>query len=188
METDIAVVILLVGVIIVLAILFRFLFRQLAIPAFIGFSVAIGVFFAGLIFSTDPESVKIDASFEAVHDFFVPFFFVSIGMAADPAAFAGIGWPLFLLLAAAVLGKLLGAGIPAALTLGFPAGVMIGISMITCAEIALIIMQRGLSLGNLAVTPELFTWVVAISATTALVMPLVLRRLLAEHTFKWEMT
>lgn len=54
-----------------------------AIAGLLGFSEAIGAFFAGLVFSRDPEAVKIDASFDILYDLFVPFFFISIGLAID---------------------------------------------------------------------------------------------------------
>lgn len=157
-----------------------------ALAAFFGFSVAIGAFFAGLIFSSDPASVKIDASYEALYELFVPFFFVSIGMSIDPAALQGAGLPVLLLLAAAVAGKMLGAGLPAAVTLGGSAGVLIGLSMIPRAEISLIILQRGQSLGDWAVSPEVFLWGVLISGTTAVLMPIVLRRVLKSNIPKTE--
>ncbi|MGB5984107.1 MAG: cation:proton antiporter, partial [Desulfobacterales bacterium] len=52
----------------------------------LGFSTAIGAFFAGLIFSRDPETVKMESSFMPIYDFFSPFFFITIGLQLDPAA------------------------------------------------------------------------------------------------------
>jgi Kef-type K+ transport system membrane component KefB len=48
-----------------------------ALAGVLGFSVAIGAFFAGLVFSRDPESVKVDASFTPLYDLFTPFFLMS---------------------------------------------------------------------------------------------------------------
>lgn len=45
-----------------------------AIAGLLGFSVAIGAFFAGLVFSRDPQAVKLDTSFSTLYEFFVPFF------------------------------------------------------------------------------------------------------------------
>ncbi|WP_251961125.1 cation:proton antiporter [Salinibacter ruber] len=53
------------------------------LAALLGFSAAIGAFFAGLIFSRDPLSVKIDASFDSLSDLFIPFFFLHVGFALD---------------------------------------------------------------------------------------------------------
>ncbi len=157
-----------------------------SLAAYLGFSIAIGAFFAGLIFSSDPSAVKIDASFEAVHDLFVPFFFVGIGMAVDPVALSGLGTPLLILLTAAVVSKLIGAGVPALISLNKSAGLLIGISMIPRAEIALIIIQRGRELGDWAVSPELFAWIVIISAITAVLMPIILRYTMKTSELKLE--
>jgi Kef-type K+ transport system membrane component KefB len=52
----------------------------------IGVSAAVGALFAGLVFSRDPEAVKIDARFGGIHVLLVPFFFVGIGLELDPSA------------------------------------------------------------------------------------------------------
>jgi Kef-type K+ transport system membrane component KefB len=50
-----------------------------ALAGLLGFSVAIGAFFAGLVFSRDPDSVKLDGLFDTFYEIFVPFFFIGIG-------------------------------------------------------------------------------------------------------------
>jgi len=47
-------------------------FVMAALAGLIGFSVAIGAFFAGLVFSRDPESVKIESSFDSLYELFSP--------------------------------------------------------------------------------------------------------------------
>lgn len=149
-----------------------------AMAAFLGFSVAIGAFFAGLIFSSDPQAVKIDTSFEALYDLFVPFFFVGIGMKVEHTLTGAAMWPALVLLIAAAVSKFLGSGLPAWIALNPYYAIMIGVSMIPRAEIALIIMQRGLNLGSWAVPPELFADFVLISAVSAVVVPVILRKLI----------
>ena len=56
-----------------------------ALAGMLGFSIAIGAFFAGLIFSRDEDAVKIDASYNTLDELFSPFFFVGIGLSLDPA-------------------------------------------------------------------------------------------------------
>ncbi|MDH4232099.1 MAG: cation:proton antiporter [Nitrospirota bacterium] len=84
-----------------------------ALTGFIGISVAIGAFFAGLVFSRDPRSVKIDEALSALYELFVPFFFIGIGLAVTPATFADAAGFGFVMLIAAIIGKVLGAGIVA---------------------------------------------------------------------------
>ena len=149
-----------------------------AMASFLGFSVAIGAFFAGLIFSSDPQAVKIDTSFESLHEMFVPFFFVGIGMKVEHTLAGAALWPGLILLVAAAASKFMGSGLPAWIVLNPYYAVMIGFSMIPRAEIALIIMQRGLNLGSWAVPPELFADFVLISAVSAVVVPVILRKLI----------
>ncbi len=149
-----------------------------AIAGLIGFSVAIGAFFAGLIFSRDPDAVKLDTPFEILSDFFTPFFFIGIGLNIQPDTLVtglGIGG---VLLAVAVIGKLAGTGGPAVLTTGWRDSILLGVSMIPRAEIAMIIMQRGLELGDWAVPSEVFSGMVLVSLVTCIGAPLILRLLL----------
>ncbi len=149
-----------------------------AFAGLLGFSVAIGAFFAGLVFSRDPKAVEMEGSYETLYDFFVPFFFIGIGLAIDPSSLgmaAGVGT---LLLMAAILGKFIGAGVPSLFMLGKSSALVLGLSMIPRAEIGLIIMQQGLSLGEWAVSPELFLGMIIVSLGTCLLAPLALRSLL----------
>ncbi len=149
-----------------------------AIASLIGFSVAIGAFFAGLVFSRDPQAVRMEASFTPLYEFFTPFFFVGIGLNIDPKTLTvalGLG---SILLVVAVLGKVIGNGGPALITMGWSSSVLIGVSMVPRAEIAMIIMERGYSLGEWAVPPQVFGAMVLVSAATCLISPVVLRSLL----------
>lgn len=153
-----------------------------ASAALIGLSVAIGAFFAGLIFSSNPDAVKIDASFEAIYDLFVPFFFVGIGLILDLSVLTLAIGPALILLLSAAASKFIGAGIPAMMTLGKEAGFLIGLSMIPRAEIALIIIQRGLSLGEWAVNSSVFAYIVIICFVTTLLVPLLLKTAMNNDT------
>lgn len=144
-----------------------------------GFSIAIGSFFAGLVFSRDPRSVKIDASFNSLYELFVPFFFIGIGLNIDPATLsAGIGLGLLILIGA-VLGKLVGAGGVTFLTAGWTSSALIGVSMLPRAEIAMVIMEKALNLGTWAMPSYVFSAMVMVSLVTCMASPVVLRKLLA---------
>ena len=56
-----------------------------ALAELLGLSVAIGAFFAGLIFSRDPETVKLDTPFGTLYGFFTPFFFLLVLSHPHPA-------------------------------------------------------------------------------------------------------
>jgi Kef-type K+ transport system membrane component KefB len=149
-----------------------------ALAEFLGLSVAIGAFFAGLIFSRDPETVKLDTPFGTLYGFFTPFFFIGIGLNIDPGTLTtglGIGGAL---LVVAIIGKLVGTGGPATLTTAWPGSLLLSISMVPRAEIALVIMQRGLNLGEWAVPGDVFSGMVVVVAVTAVISPMILRVLL----------
>lgn len=149
-----------------------------ALGGLLGFSVAVGAFFAGLVFSHDPDAVKLDTSFSTLYDFFVPFFFLNIGLQIDPQILTsslGLGT---VLLVVAVLGKLVGTGAPALVTVGWPSAALLSVSMIPRAEIVMVIMQRGQQLGDWAVPSEVFAAMVMVSVATCILSPLLLRPLL----------
>jgi len=55
-------------------------FMIATLAGLIGFSVTIGAFFAGLVFSRDPASVNLDASYTTLCELFSPIFFIGIGL------------------------------------------------------------------------------------------------------------
>lgn len=145
----------------------------------LGFSMAIGALFAGLAFSRDPEERHIDDAFAYILALFGPFFFLSIGLsitldglgAALPLAAA-----LFIVL---VVGKVIGAGLPAWMIAGRRTGGLIGASMIPRAEIYLIVMLHGLTLGAWAVPQTLYSAAVLAAVATCVAGPPTVAWLLA---------
>lgn len=147
----------------------------------LGFSLAIGAVFAGLAFSRDPSERQIDRSFEAIYDLFSPFFFIGIGFAVKLSQIGDAATLGMVLLLVAVIGKLAGAGLPAALALGGSGGLLIGVSMIPRAEIALIIMEHGLRSGDWAVPSALYGGMVLVTLGTCVLVPPVMHRLLRDE-------
>jgi len=155
---------------------FGFIITGLA--ALLGFSMAMGAFFAGLVFSRDPKAVKLDASMEALSDLFVPFFFIGIGLKLDPRVLSSsLGW-MGLLLIVAVLGKLIGNGLLSLTVTGWAPALLISVSMIPRAEITMVIMQKGHELGEWVVPQDVFSSMVLVAFITSLIGPIWLRPLL----------
>ena len=154
-------------------------FAIAALAGFMGLSVAVGALFAGLMFSRDPEAVRAESSFEPIHALFTPFFFLDIGFAVSIENLAGAVGLGLALLVPAVLGKVLGNGGIVALQghKGWRAGLLMGVSMIPRAEIALVVARLGNHLGEWAVPDRLYGAIVTVSVTTALLSPLLLQRL-----------
>jgi Kef-type K+ transport system membrane component KefB len=150
----------------------------------LGFSLAIGALFAGLVFSRDPFTVKIVPTFQTLYAFFTPFFFIKIGLQIDPPSLVsalGIGG---MLLFAAIIGKVIGAGLPALLVTSATGALILGVSMIPRAEIAMIIMHHGRNLGNQIVPDELYAGMVLVTAGSCIFAPWLLRYLLS----RWPQT
>jgi len=149
-----------------------------ALAGLLDFSVAIGAFFAGLVFSSDPRSEKIDATLDSLYELFTPFFFIGVGMRLSADSLTGAIGPGLVLAAAAIAGKFVGTGGATLLIAGWRDAVLLGLSMVPRAEIAMIVMQRGLRLGDWATPPRVFSSMVAVCAITSLAAPVALRGLL----------
>jgi len=155
-----------------------------AITGLLGFSLAMGAFFAGLIFSRDPKAVKLDSSYGVLYDLFVPFFFIGIGLNVEMKGLysaLGLGAVLFVV---AVIGKLIGNGFLSIKFTGWTSAALISLSMVPRAEIAMIIMQRGLQLGKWAVSDKVFSAMVLVSLGTCVLSPVVLRPFLTRWAQK----
>ena len=149
-----------------------------ALAGLMGFSIALGAFFAGLIYSRDPEAVKVSKPFVVIYNLFTPFFFIAIGLHVDPQLVTAAVVPGAILLAAAGLGKFIGTVAPAYRGIGWAGSLLLGVSMIPRAEIAMIVMQHGRALGEAVVPQEAFAAMVMVSAATCVFSPLVLRPML----------
>lgn len=150
-----------------------------ALAGAIGFSLAVGALFAGLIFSRDPQPVWSDRSFTALHDFLVPFFFVGIGLHIDPTALGGALGAGAVLLVAAVAGKYLGAMLPGALVLPARDASALGLSMVPRAEIAMVVLAQGSRLGPAVVPERLYGAMALVTALTCTLAPPLLAHQLA---------
>lgn len=142
-----------------------------ALSDLMGMSLAIGAFFTGLMFSRDREAVRINSSFDKIYAFFAPFFFIHIGLSFDYQSTLGalsIG-AIFLLFGA--LSKLIGNGLPVSFIQGKSVGLLLGISMIPRAEIALVVAEKGRSLGVWAVSDQVFGALVVLSIGSCILSP-----------------
>lgn len=144
-----------------------------AAAAALGFSVAVGAFFAGLVFSRDPQVLKSDSTIEPLYEAFIPFFFVGLGFYMSlPHLGSGLG-PGLLLLVVAVTGKLIGVAVSGLPILGRQATEALAVSMVPRAEIAMVVVLSGFKLG--AVPAPIYNAMVLVSAATCLITPIVLR-------------
>lgn len=149
-----------------------------SISELIGLSIVVGAFFAGLMFSRDPEAVKQETPFNILYELFTPFFFINLGLNIETGNLStalGLGGVLLLI---AVAGKVIGNTVPAVKFTSWSNALFLGVSMIPRAEVAMVIMQRGLELGDWAVSSEVYSSMVFVTITSALLTPVLLRLLL----------
>jgi len=138
----------------------------------LGFSLPVGALFAGFVFSRDPRAIKVDASFASLYELFTPFFFIWIGLSIDVSVL-GVGTlGAVVILAAAILGKVVGTLLPAWPMVGASAALALGVSMVPRAEIAMVIVAEGRRLGNWAMPEELYGAMILVAAATCLFGPL----------------
>jgi Kef-type K+ transport system membrane component KefB len=157
-----------------------------ALSELLGFSMAIGAFFAGLVFSRDPALLKMETSFIPLYDLFTPFFFLGIGLDIDPSSIGGAVGIASVLIIPAIISKLIADGIPVFVMNGYRSAVLIGASMVPRAEIAMIIMQRGLKKGNWAVPSDIFAAMVIVSMITCMISPFAVQKMLNKWPQKGE--
>ncbi|MGI0054329.1 MAG: cation:proton antiporter [Thermoplasmata archaeon] len=98
----------------------------------------LGAFFAGMALSEIAPLYGIDKAFDALNAFFVPFFFVFIGLTLSLTGLASIWLLAVLITVLALLGKLL-AGLAEWNSLGRQGALSIGTGLMARGEVALII-------------------------------------------------
>lgn len=141
-----------------------------------GLAGIVGAYMAGLMLSTTPYRHKIFEGMEAVgYSFFIPFFFVSIGLACDVRGLTG-DLLVFTVLAIvlAVVTKIVGCGLGAKLSgLSYQSSFVIGVGMVARGEVALIMSKIGLDSGLIG--DALFTSMIVVAIATTVVTPPLLR-------------
>jgi len=140
----------------------------------------IGAFLAGLFFSEEELSGGVKDKVHALHEFLVPFFFVTMGMQMNLGV---LGQGSILLLAAlvtflAIVGKLIGCGL-GAYRLGREQALQVGVGMVPRGEVGLIVASIGLGLS--AISDEVYAVVIIMVLITTLAAPPALRLLLSRH-------
>ena len=148
---------------------------------FFGVADIIGAFAAGLVVASTPKAKYIESKFEPVsYLLLTPVFFAGIGIKAElPELNGSLVLFSLLLLAVAILSKLIGCGLGAKLC-GFSGRecVQVGTGMACRGEVALIVANRGLAMGVLGqevMTPVIIT-VVACAVLTPVLLKLVFRK------------
>lgn len=144
----------------------------------VGLETIVGSFLAGLILSESlfaREIIEEIVSFGEA--FFVPIFFVGMGLRFDVHAFASIGIFAVVILAVAIISKIIGCGLGAKMTnFSWKGSLAAGVAMIPRAEVALIIARTGHESG--VIGSEIVSLVLILVIVTTLVTPPLLKKAL----------
>lgn len=143
-----------------------------------GMAAITGTFLAGLFFSRTNEKEYFESGMHALaYSFFVPVFFVSIGLSVNiKEVGTSVLGLLALIIVVAVVGKILGAGLGAKLGgLSWIESAQMGAGMVSRGEVGLIVAKVGLDQG--LISSEIFSSIVGMVLVTTLVTPPMLRAL-----------
>lgn len=141
-----------------------------------GVAAITGAFLAGLFLARSPHAHQIEEGISAItYSFFVPIFFVNIGLESNLGAISSATWTFALVITAiAVISKILGCGLGASLG-GFSRGdaLRLGIGMVSRGEVGLIVSSFAVTQGMLS--PDTFSIMVFMVIIATLVTPPLLR-------------
>ena len=150
------------------------------VASYIGVAAIIGAFLAGMALAEASENTDMPHQAEAVTEFLLPFFFVSIGMQLQLGAFLN---PTIVALAVvitllAVLSKLVGCG-AAAWSMGRKKAIQIGMGMVPRGEVGIVVAQIGLGLH--VISDGVYGVVLFMAIATTLIAPPFLARLFRDE-------
>jgi Kef-type K+ transport system membrane component KefB len=156
--------------------IFVMLFYGFSAEVLGGMAAITGTFIAGLMFSRTPEKAQIETGLRAMaYSFFVPIFFVNIGLSVDLTQLHSSAIVMMLVITVfAVVGKIIGAGLGAkAGGFNWRESLQLGIGMVSRGEVGLIVATIGLQSGHLS--SEVFSTIVGMVLFSTLLTPPMLR-------------
>jgi len=141
-----------------------------------GLATITGAFIAGVGLGHSSMRDKIEEKMHTLtYSFFVPIFFVSVGLEANLREISGPALPFLLVLfVVAIASKLIGSGLGARLG-GFSnrEALRVGVGMVSRGEVGLIVASIGVIEG--IISQEIFSVVVVLVLLTTLITPVLLR-------------
>ena len=157
------------------------LFYGLAAEVVGGMAAITGTFLAGLMFARSPEKERIEHGMSALsYGFFVPIFFVNIGLSVDARQLnLGVVWLFIAITVVAIFGKLLGGAIGARLAnFSWRESIQLGAGLVSRGEVGLIL--ASVSITQNLMTEVEFTAIVGMVLVTTVITPPMLRALFAQ--------
>jgi Kef-type K+ transport system membrane component KefB len=151
-----------------------------------GVAAVTGAYMAGLLVARTQLVHTVSHGLNWVaYGFFVPLFFVGIGMQANFASLADAPLLVAALLGVAIVAKVLGCYVAARLTrVNHKGGLLIGVGMMSRGEVALVIASAGLAAG--AVGPSVFSAAIVMTLVTTILTPILLKLIHVSGTATYE--
>ena len=151
-------------------------FGSAALSAAIGLHPIVGAFSAGMAIAESKVLAQVREYIGKVSLVFSPIFFGVIGARLNLWALTPMSiYGMLLILAIAIISKVAGCGIPAAVaTRSSRVGARVGVGMISRGEVGLIVGGIGLAAG--AINQDVYAQIVAMAVITTIVTPILLRR------------
>ncbi len=145
-----------------------------------GLAGVIGAFVAGLVTGQTGYSRQLSKSVSLIgRGFFIPIFFVTVGMKFDLGSFTSIGLFAIILAVLGIGGKILGSGLAAKISnFTNKESIATGVAMVPRAEVALIIAHFGVR--NDVFGSEILSAIVLLVLISTLITPPLLWRVLKE--------
>jgi Kef-type K+ transport system membrane component KefB len=148
-----------------------------------GMAAITGAFLAGLMFARSQLKDRIESGISTLaYSFFVPIFFVNVGLAANARELSGESlWLLLAMTGVAIVSKVLGSGLGARIA-GFTnlESLQLGAGMTSRGEVGLIVASVGVTEGM--ISGDIFAVIVGVVIVTTLVTPPMLRALFAKNS------
>ena len=150
-------------------------FGAAGIAAFVGLSPIVGAFSVGMAVASTRIIKQVEEYVSKLGIIFAPLFFAIIGAQVD---LRGVNLDVLylsgIIIAVAVVTKLVGCGLPAMIFLKEKSKAMkVGIGMISRGEVGLIVAGVGVSSG--ALSSDIYTTIIIMIATTTIVTPIWLK-------------
>jgi Kef-type K+ transport system membrane component KefB len=156
----------------IVAIAFLFLFA--ALSYFLGFSIIIGSFIAGLALASLYYKTEIESKIRPLRDFFAIIFFVSLGMLLTSFDIKQVLIPFLIFIALVLIAKpIIIAFFVRIVGYKRRTSALAGFSLAQISEFSLVLALQGLLLGFL--TQEIFTTVVLVAIVSMAITPYLIR-------------
>jgi Kef-type K+ transport system membrane component KefB len=141
-----------------------------------GVAAITGSYMAGVLFAQTPFKERIDRGIHPLtYSFFVPVFFINIGLRADVRQITQLAGMTAFILVVAVLGKVIGCGALAWISgFSYRESLRVGVGMISRGEVGLIV--AGYGLANGIIGRDVFSVMILMVLITTMITPLWLRR------------